>query len=84
MSDVDKDRTIELVEYDNILSTKGGRNVMYRILQQTGVQVDGFNENPYIHARNAGKREDGLWLIDELKAASNEKYMTMLKEHIDD
>ena len=77
------EQTIEELEYDNILSTEGGRNVMYRFLEQTGVFVDGFDENPYIHAKNAGKRENGLWLIGELKAASNHKYLTMLKENID-
>jgi hypothetical protein len=81
---VDKERTIELMEYTNILSTTGGRNAMHRILKFTGLDDRTFDKDERLSALNDGKREAGLWLRDELKAASPDKYLIMLKEHIDE
>lgn len=66
------------------MSTKDGRHFMWRILEQSCVFANGFNPDPYIHAKNSGNRQIGLWLVDELKNAAFGSYMTMLKEHEDD
>lgn len=78
-----KERGLETLAIQTTMSTKDGRHFMWRILEQSGIFTDNFDENPIIHARNAGSRSLGLWLDNELKDAALGSYMTMIKEHHD-
>jgi hypothetical protein len=84
MSDNQTDaRKIEVVEVHALMSNESGRHTMYRVLEFSGIDHDTFNKDSHEHARNAGRREVGLWLRDELKDACFDKYLMMLKENID-
>lgn len=77
------DRELEKLEIQRIMNTEGGRDFMYRILMQAGTFDSTFDSNPYTHAKNSGRRENGLWLDYELKSIAPASYLTMLKEHGD-
>ena len=64
-----KKREIEVIEISQVMSTKSGRNVINRLMERTGIDEDMFNKDTHLHAQNAGRREVGLWLKDELKKA---------------
>ena len=81
MSSEEDQRNIELAEVQNVLNMSQGRKLLYRILELTRVEYNTFDINPIFHAKNAGKREVGLWLRDELKESSPELYQLMLKEN---
>lgn len=72
------------MEIQRIMSTEGGRAFMYRMLEQTGIFSTTYDDNPYTHARNTGRREAGIWLFNELQDAAFESYLRMLKEQRDD
>lgn len=76
-------RKIEIAEVDQVMKLESGRNTMYRLLQMTGVDENMFNPDTHEHARNAGRREVGLWLREELKMAGLDNYFRMLKENDD-
>jgi len=78
---VEKARGLETLAIQDIMKTKGGRDFMWRLLEQSGVFIDGFDNDPYKHARSAGKRSQGLWLQRELQESANGSYMIMLKEN---
>ena len=79
----DKKREIEIVEISQVMSTKSGRNVITRFLGMTGIDENTFNKDTHLHAQNAGRREVGLWLRDELKESCFSEYLLMLKESND-
>jgi len=76
-------RSIELADLNYVMSSQAGRNVLYRFLRYSGLDVDNFNKDTHIHAKNAGRREVGLFMRDELKYACYNKYMLMMKENED-
>ena len=78
-----KDRAIEIAEIAQVMSSDSGRNVMFRVLHSTGVDNDTFSSDTHEHARNAGRREVGLQLRDELKAAGLDNYFRMIKDNDD-
>jgi len=78
------ERELEKLEIQRIMSTEGGRAFMFRILTQAGTYDTTFDSDPYIHARNSGRRENGLWLDNELREATHPNYLRMLKENTDD
>jgi len=73
-------RKIEIADINVIMSTKGGRNFICRVLDQCGVFSDSFDPDTHQHAKNAGRRQVGLWLIGELEEATPGEYLTLLKE----
>jgi len=75
------ERKIEIAEVHALMSNRSGRHTFYRILQISGVDDDMFDPDPHIHAKNAGRREVGLWLIEELKIACLSEYLMMIKEN---
>jgi hypothetical protein len=76
-----KTRAAELHAMRDILRTNQGRDFMWRLLQQTGIFDTCFDKDPVVHAFKAGCRESGLWLQRELRDASTDLYLKMLKEH---
>ena len=77
------DRAAELLAISNVMSSEGGRDFIWRCLQTTGYLYSTFDRDSLIHAYNAGKRDSGLWLEAEIKEASPDLYLKMLKEHLD-
>lgn len=73
---------IEIQDLTSIMSLESGRNVINRILDYTNIDDDIFDADPATHARNAGRREIGVWLRNELKNAAPDRYLQMMKEQI--
>lgn len=78
------ERKVEIAEVHNIMSNTSGRHTIYRILEFSGIDDDMFDPDSHKHAKNAGRREVGLWLRDELKTACFSEYLMMLKENINE
>lgn len=76
-----KSRDLQLHSIKNVMKTENGRDFMWRCLQNCCTFDDTFNADPIIHAKNAGLREHGLWLLREIKEAAHDEYLLMLKEH---
>ncbi len=79
----DKDRNVANIDIDAIMATEGGRKVMYTLLEYTGVFRSTFDKDTHQHAFNAGKRQVGLYLVDELKEAAPDKFNRMMEEQND-
>lgn len=80
----DKLRELEKAAIQDIMKTEGGRHFMWRCLEQSCIFMETFNSDPSIHALNAGRRNNGLWIESELKDAAPANYIKMLQEHIDE
>lgn len=77
-------RKIEIAEVTVIMSTKGGRNFINRLLDQCSVFSDSYDSDTHNHAKNAGRRQIGLWLLNEIQEASPGEYITLMKERMND
>lgn len=75
------ERELELLAVQNTMSTEIGRHFMFRCLEIAGVFSDTFNDDPLTMAMNNGKRRHGLWLDAELREASFDNYLVMIKEN---
>lgn len=82
MSGMSNARKIEIAEMSVIMSTKGGRNFISRVLDECGVFSDTFDTDTHAHAKNAGRRQIGLWLVSELQDATPDEYSTLLRERL--
>ena len=79
----DNARKVELIAIDGIMSSESGRSFMMSLIEHTGVFTETFDADTHRHAKNAGRREIGLHLVRELKEASFDKYIMMIREHED-
>jgi hypothetical protein len=77
----DDQQNINELEIVQVMSSESGRHVMHRILEVAGVDDNTFNADSHLHAKNAGRREVGLWLREEIQKADMNGYLTMLKEN---
>jgi hypothetical protein len=73
-------RGTELDDLRQLLSTKWGRRLIWRILEKTGQHRTSFTGNSTTFF-NEGQRNIGLWLVDEVLLADTEKYLLMIKEN---
>lgn len=73
------ERENQLQDLAMLLQAPAGRRVVWRILSQCGIYSDGWDPSARIHF-NAGKRNVGLWLLDEVMAANDEAYLLMQRE----
>jgi len=72
-------RQQEIEELKFILSTYGGRAFIWRLLSKCGV-YRAASGDPYEVARGEGKRDIGLWTIEELFTSAPEAYTIMRNE----
>ncbi len=72
-------RDTELNDLRSILETPQGRRHLWRELVQSGIHVCNFTGNSTVYF-NEGMRFHGLWLEGEIKEASMDKYLLMVKE----
>lgn len=79
-----KSRDLQLHSIKSVMKTENGRDFMWRCLQNCCTFDETFHPDPIVHARNAGFRGHGLWLVRELKEAAPDEYILMLKEHEDE
>lgn len=76
-------RTERQEQMKAVLATKEGRDVIWRILEQTGLYKDAFTGNSSTFY-NEGKRAIGLYLIEEMLSADAEAYVKLQMEHLTD
>lgn len=74
-------REIDLGVIRNVMSTTQGRAMMWRFVAQACIFSSTFTPDPYAHAYQAGRREQGLWQSRELQEASEDFYYQMLREN---
>jgi hypothetical protein len=72
---------LEHLELSSIMGTANGRNVIRRILINTGVFGNAFDVNDRQHAYNEGRRSVGVALINELKEVAPDTFQLLLREH---
>ena len=78
-----RQNTDELV-VQNIMRTEEGRRYLWEYLQSCGVFANIFAIDTHQHAYNAGMREVGMRLHDDLRDYAPDLYLTMIKENIDE
>jgi len=78
------DRDQELLELKALMEQEQFRRFILRIMGETGLGSSGFDADPLEHARKAGRRQVGHWVADEVKEATKNGYLKMIKEHMDD
>ncbi len=64
-----------------VMNNKMGRHFVWEELTKCGVYQEGFNADPYVHARNAGLKSAGLQLLDKILKDCPERYQLMFAEH---
>ena len=74
-------RDQELDDLRNILDAAGGRNFLWRLLTECGVYHSSFSIEALEMAHNEGKRQMGLWALEEIFDASPHTYALMQKEN---
>ena len=74
-------RDLDVIETSQVLITVPGRNTLYRLLQMTGIDGSTFNDDTHKHAYNAGRRDVGIEIREELKMADKDNYFRMIMEN---
>ncbi len=64
-----------------VMAMKLGRDFVWELLGECGVYQDGFSPDPYVHARNAGRKSIGLQLLHKVLSACPDRYELMVSEH---
>lgn len=72
----------EELAVQNLMKNEGMRNYMWKQLQEAGVFENIFHSDPIQHAYNAGKRQNGLVLDEDLKQYAPAMYIKMIEENI--
>lgn len=78
------EREKELADLRDVMSTNGGRRVMYRALIKAGIYTTSFNVEAVNSGSvyfNEGRRNHGLWLMAELEEAAPASFSEMIKEN---
>lgn len=70
----------EDLDFSDVLKTNAGRMVMWRVLTQCGVYSACATDKPMEMARSEGKRDIGLWLLEEISYIPGDLYPIMVKE----
>lgn len=74
-------RSVEIAEIAATMQSSSGRNVLSRILIQSGLYDSTFvKDNTSETLRRSIRRDFGLWLEQEIKTAAPDFYFTLLKE----
>jgi hypothetical protein len=71
MTSPSKLREMQLADIQSVVSTAAGMRLLGRILEHSGYFESTFNNDSLISAFHQGRREEGIWLLQEL-ADTNE------------
>jgi len=66
-------------DYKHIFNTAEGQRVLRDVLDFCGLLSDGFAEDPYVTAYNAGRRSVGVYLLEKLEM-DRQRLMQMVRE----
>jgi len=73
-------RDTELDDLRQLLKTKWGRRLIWRVLEKAGIHRTSFTGNSTTFF-NEGQRNIGLWLESEVTDADTNGYLQMIKEN---
>jgi len=73
-------RDTELGDLRQLLKTKWGRRLVWRVLEKAGIHRTSFTGNSTTFF-NEGQRNIGLWLESEVTDADTNGYLQMIKEN---
>lgn len=79
----ERTRNAQRTEADDLkwmMSSKRGRRIIWRLLEQSGVYRLSFSQNAMTMAFNEGNRNFGLALLSKVHELSPESYSTMVQE----
>jgi len=79
-----KQRNTSALVVQNIMRTEDGRQYLWEYLQSCGVFANIFANDTHMHAYNAGMREAGLQLHDDLRDYAPDLYLTMIRDNINE
>lgn len=78
-------RDREIIDLKTILDLAGGRDFVWRLLEQCGIYHTSFaGENTNLTNFNEGKRQIGLLILDEIHEANPNAYAQMQFERVKD
>ena len=81
VQDKDDDlRDSELSDLTNMMAREDSRRVLVRVLQVSGVIESSYDEDPSKMVLSEGRRDIGLWLLQELKEADAESAARLIGE----
>jgi len=77
----EKRRTREIDDLQKVLKLPEGRRLVWRILSEAGVFKASFSLNSMQTAFNEGRRDIGIWLIQDVDRAEPNAYAQMQREY---
>ena len=77
----EKRRTREIDDLQKVLKIPEGRRLIWRILSEAGVFKASFSLNSMQTAFNEGRRDIGIWLIQDVDRAEPNAYAQMQREY---
>lgn len=75
-----KQREVEVADFKWLMSEPRGRRFVWRLMREGGVFHSTFSGNALEMARNEGRREQGLALVNEVLAVCPEQWLNMIKD----
>lgn len=79
-----KQRAKELLDLKAVLSTDAGKAVLTRILEHSKMMARNTFTGNSTTFYNLGKREEGLWLYDEIMEADPGSFIDMMKTTLEE
>lgn len=77
-------RERELEEIKQLLSTSYGRRFLWRVLTQCGMFKTLSVHTEHEMSIQSGKRDMGLWLVNEINDADKNGYIKLIQEDLKD
>lgn len=75
---LEQERTAE--DFRKLLETQWGRRIVWRLLESAGVFRSAFSPNALEMAKAEGRREYGLFWLNEMMNVTPDKFVAMLNE----
>lgn len=76
----DTERLNELEDVKRQMKSRGGRRLLWRILEMAGIYHSSFSLEPLLMANKEGARNIGLMLLADIMAVDPDGYILMARE----
>lgn len=73
-------REREIADFRWLMQDERGRGFIWRLMREGRVFHSSFDADPLVMARNEGKRDQGLRLVNELLELCPEKWLEMIND----
>jgi len=75
-----RERKAQLDDLRTVLSTRPGRNLIWRMLSQAGIYQTPFGPDDRISNYNMGRHNYGMWLLAEVIEVDSAAWISMQQE----